>query len=267
MRKTILAAALCVVSSPAISQQAITNLNSPVPAGSSFGSIPGENSAGSTTDISSTTALDSNGSLHIAGDRTRVQTGVQYAPATTNLNVTADELVSFTGDYQVNNGGTGGIQSPAFRVYLNNIVWGSRGELIWEAAYNGGYTLGSPDSVGASDLFWMNVAGVGPTFVAGTQTYVMHTLSDWGDLLGPNWFVSAFGVGDGSGAGAGFDAYVDHLSLATSSPTFGTQTYDFQATPAVPEPATWAMMLVGFGGIGFQMRRSRKGSAPLTQAA
>lgn len=27
------------------------------------------------------------------------------------------------------------------------------------------------------------------------------------------------------------------------------------ATPAVPEPATWALMLVGFGAIGFGMRR------------
>ena len=30
------------------------------------------------------------------------------------------------------------------------------------------------------------------------------------------------------------------------------------AIAAVPEPATWAMMLVGFGGIGFAMRRSSK---------
>jgi hypothetical protein len=30
-------------------------------------------------------------------------------------------------------------------------------------------------------------------------------------------------------------------------------------TPPVPEPATWAMMLVGFGGIGMAMRRSRRG--------
>jgi hypothetical protein len=34
---------------------------------------------------------------------------------------------------------------------------------------------------------------------------------------------------------------------------------------AVPEPATWAMMLLGFGGIGFAMRRMQK--APLTQVA
>lgn len=29
------------------------------------------------------------------------------------------------------------------------------------------------------------------------------------------------------------------------------------ATGAVPEPATWAMMLLGFGGIGFAMRRKQ----------
>jgi hypothetical protein len=27
---------------------------------------------------------------------------------------------------------------------------------------------------------------------------------------------------------------------------------------SVPEPATWAMMLLGFGAIGFAMRRNRK---------
>ena len=34
---------------------------------------------------------------------------------------------------------------------------------------------------------------------------------------------------------------------------------------AVPEPTTWAMMLLGFGGIGFEMRRQQK--APRTQVA
>lgn len=33
------------------------------------------------------------------------------------------------------------------------------------------------------------------------------------------------------------------------------------ATGAVPEPATWAMMLLGFGGIGFSIRRRRKAGA------
>jgi hypothetical protein len=33
---------------------------------------------------------------------------------------------------------------------------------------------------------------------------------------------------------------------------------DAAATGAVPEPATWAMMLLGFAGIGFQLRSSGK---------
>jgi hypothetical protein len=32
-------------------------------------------------------------------------------------------------------------------------------------------------------------------------------------------------------------------------------------TPAVPEPATWALMLVGFGGMGMAMRRSPRKTA------
>ena len=32
-------------------------------------------------------------------------------------------------------------------------------------------------------------------------------------------------------------------------------------TPPVPEPATWAMMLLGFGGIGMAMRRRRRNGA------
>ena len=38
--------------------------------------------------------------------------------------------------------------------------------------------------------------------------------------------------------------------------------WSFRGAPvggAVPGPATWAMMLLGFGGIGFAMRRRRSG--------
>lgn len=40
-----------------------------------------------------------------------------------------------------------------------------------------------------------------------------------------------------------------------SGPSGGSITSISSVTAAVPEPATWAMMLVGFGGIGFAMRR------------
>lgn len=38
-------------------------------------------------------------------------------------------------------------------------------------------------------------------------------------------------------------------------------TYHFISDSAVPEPATWAMMLLGFGGIGLAMRSRHKRSA------
>ena len=38
-------------------------------------------------------------------------------------------------------------------------------------------------------------------------------------------------------------------------------------TPAVPEPATWGMMLLGFAGIGMAVRRSRKRNPALLQIA
>ncbi|MES2904893.1 MAG: PEPxxWA-CTERM sorting domain-containing protein [Pseudomonadota bacterium] len=41
----------------------------------------------------------------------------------------------------------------------------------------------------------------------------------------------------------------------------------FAATPAVPEPGTWAMMLIGFGGMGVAMRRRRRTGAQFAQAA
>jgi PEP-CTERM motif len=38
-------------------------------------------------------------------------------------------------------------------------------------------------------------------------------------------------------------------------------------TPPVPEPATWALMLLGFGGVGMALRRSRKQNGRLLQIA
>jgi hypothetical protein len=38
-------------------------------------------------------------------------------------------------------------------------------------------------------------------------------------------------------------------------------------SPPVPEPATWAMMLLGFGGIGLALRRSRRRGEALMQIA
>lgn len=59
------------------------------------------------------------------------------------------------------------------------------------------------------------------------------------------------------------------LQTVNSGVTIGTLkqvSYD-PAPGAVPEPASWALMLLGFGGIGMAMRRSRRRNRSLMQIA
>ena len=72
-------------------------------------------------------------------------------------------------------------------------------------------------------------------------------LSTLGQSVSPGTYITAF--------------------LTTSAGTGTTaQSGAILETGGVPEPATWAMMLLGFGGIGMAMRRSRR-SATLMQVA
>lgn len=48
---------------------------------------------------------------------------------------------------------------------------------------------------------------------------------------------------------------------------FGLANIRFNVASAVPEPATWAMMLLGFGAAGYSMRRQRRQSSALPQLA
>lgn len=58
-----------------------------------------------------------------------------------------------------------------------------------------------------------------------------------------------------SGLTTGFDRVVIDLNTFSSSAAIDNIVLTQVAAPAVPEPATWAMMLAGFGMIGFAARR------------
>lgn len=68
------------------------------------------------------------------------------------------------------------------------------------------------------------------------------------------------------GQGGTFSIALNNVSFGTpgTANVGGTITL---LTPSVPEPATWAMMLLGFGAVGFAMRRTRPRTAGLLQQA
>ena len=99
------------------------------------------------------------------------------------------------------------------------------------------------------------------------ETYIWYLIAcpivgvcENGDVVEPigKWYFTP-----GSGWAAGTQnllitdsegEFSDFVGVANDGPN-GAATITFQSGGAVPEPATWAMMLLGFGGIGFAMRR------------
>lgn len=57
------------------------------------------------------------------------------------------------------------------------------------------------------------------------------------------------------------------INSTTGFGSFKQLRIDLANAPAVPEPATWAMMLLGFGGIGMTMRRKQRSNGALMQVA
>ena len=268
MKLVLLAAVSATMfATPAMAQDTNTTVTT-LDGSQGFVAPAGELRAGSSATITSNTSLSADGSLQLTGERARVLNGNNYSPDVANSYGLANDLVSLTGDYLVINGGNFGIQSPAFRVYVQDGT--VRSELIFEAANNLGYTLGTASSVTAESLFYQFVAGCGATFTTpncgGSGSYVLRTLEAFGNTYSANAFVSAFGVGNGGGAGTSFSAFADNLALTT---TAGTNSVNFAAASiagAVPEPGTWAMMLIGFGAMGVSLRRRRRTNT-LLQAA
>ena len=101
----------------------------------------------------------------------------------------------------------------------------------------------------ATDLDFQEV-----TFSNGTTTYPV-TITDFGGLEGGGLanIPIAFGV-------------QNTLSLTYLSRGQGSYGGNLSFTPAIPEPASWAMLLLGFGAIGFVVRRRRNQTVRVSYA-
>ena len=232
-----------------------------LPTATSWGVLPGENSPGASAVITTTQPRNGNGSVELTGDRTRLQIGIQYsAPTTPPLPTDLMPLSSVTGlsfDWRIAANSSNPYNpdyTPALRLLVQD--GSQRSELIWEGAYNGTYGNTQRDtwySTTFSDNFYQNVAGSGVTLSGGSQ--VNKTLASWiSQNYDANAYVSGISVGDGSGASASYHAFVDDVTLGTTS---GNTTFNFEVAnaTAVPEPASMVLLLTAFGAAGLVRKR------------
>lgn len=287
-------AAAIVIAMPtaalADTNQTITsNSNSATVGGVNFGinfnSTGGGSSAVTATRPDTLAGAGDSGSLELHGDRTRYVLGNEFG----NLNSAGfalSSLSSFTFDWNVDAVTSSQLHaSPAVRVIVadNN---SARTELVWEQVYNGGKagvetTQDQWFNAGTSSVWYANVRGPNgaalSTFKANSQadttgfgiidpnpsgygvvglngSQINQTLAAWTSYFSADAKVVAVSFGAGSGVGAGFTGFVDNAAITT---TAGVDRLNFDVA-AVPEPATWAMMLVGFGMVGASARYRRR---------
>ena len=151
----------------------------------------------------------------------------------------------------------------------------------WTHSGNLGFT--SIQSGGAQDgNFYADVGPVGSdgilsqTFAdtAGQTLHVSGWIKAGGDIASDVSFIfnGAAGVSLTSPLTNGWAKY-SFDTVGTGSDTFSVAFRDdpsffgldnFLVSTAVPEPATWAMFLIGFGAIGFMMRHLRRNGAATT---
>jgi hypothetical protein len=250
--------------SPALAADTIVTSVADLPSATSWGTIPGENrNGGERTAVTDTVAQSGKGSLELFGDRARSQIGIQYDGARTNLGLLSTAR-SLTFDWRIAGDSLNSLNedlTPALRLLIQDGASNTRKELIWEGAYNNVY---GPQTVkdtwytsSASDLF----------YITGESVNAGKTIADWASFLAPNSTISGISVGVGSSFSDKYHAFADNVTLTTTN---GSTNYNFEpAAAAVPEPATWAMMIVGLGAAGATMRRSarRGGKTNASRAA
>lgn len=129
-------------------------------------------------------------------------------------------------------------------------IWSDTGLLLGQGTVGTG-------AVDASGFRWVSV---GPIALSAGQNYFIGGTDVTGDgdayLTSVSNLVTAPQItflGSAASGGPGF-TFPDLINNTTTGGRFGPN-FDFAAGGAVPEPATWAMMIAGFGGVGFSLRR------------
>ena len=141
----------------------------------------------------------------------------------------------------------------------SNYLWGVRGATVTFA-----------NAVKSFDIYWGSIDG-------NSSNNNFLVLNVGSDTITGNDLVS---MGLTNGAGNQFDTFdnqwfrisdTNPFTSFTASSTTNAFEFDMAGpsvtqTSGVPEPSTWAMMLIGFAGLGYAAFHRRKDSAPRVMA-
>lgn len=192
--------------------------------------------SGTTASIDSTTTVGDSFTINLDGEANGVV--IPGLSSSVTLTFEGTNGTSYLFDYLVNNTST-----TASRV----TVFGFNTD---------------PNITGASST------GVFPTISSGQMaSFNLEVCLDSGNTSNCNSSTGGAGVANGTSAGGTLTLDFAELPSTLQLSNFldryqgvGTNGISAEGHPvgSVPEPATWAMMLLGFGGIGAAMRRRRK---------
>jgi PEP-CTERM motif len=147
-----------------------------------------------------------------------------------------------------------------------NIIGGTTagGLLDYSAPIGVSFFTPANTSIVATTSF---VSVLGDLFGLGSGTVTLSAFDYLGNLLGSVSDVDNYPLGTGPVLTLNI-AGIHSVSFSGTSGTVGFDNFQFGALTAVapvPEPSTWAMMLLGFTGIGFMAYRRK--SKPALMAA
>jgi hypothetical protein len=136
------------------------------------------------------------------------------------------------------------------------------------------------DPSGQNEISWhmgfvqLDVQGlfgkvIGSTLQFGTnsttqgETWAVYGTNTAGNMSGATFLTNGTSEGLHNLSGLGTYKYYDFISSANSGGKNFLIT-SLTGTLAVPEPTSWALMIIGFGGIGAAMRRRRSVASAVT---
>lgn len=220
---------------------------------------------GGTVGITTDYARSGNGSAYFSTTSGDSKGDLLYSFSTP---VALSSLSSVSFDFYRDGASTTGAQfAPVFRFDIreDNLMGGTAfaGSLVFENIYqaqqnppvNSWTTLTGDLNNG---IFWATNGRLGPTFADANGG--QKTLAEW-IAANDRLTVTGLQIGVGSGWNGTFAGAVDNVAVSFAGGPSIASNFEVAAAGTVPEPASWAMMILGVGAVGGAMRR-RRAAAP-----